>query len=330
MGNGVNEVRVGEICDAQIKQLLIEGGYVTKSDLKKCQTDMKLKDKQIAELQSRVRQLQISQETNVVFRQLLLRRIDDNEQYSRKPNLILDGFNINKTMTDGDIKRLVLNEIRRLDLKITPDKIDRAHRHGWSYRDKNGKQHTPIVCRFSTWTARDTFYNARRETTVYATADLTDRRKNVYELACEMLEQDSDEIQKSVKHVYVDRNCKLTAITTDGRHLKFSSIEEFARLPAYISFTTWPVARALRDLRLTKAEIEARAEAARARAEAAPAAATTEAVAATTEAAGATGAAAGAESAAEGGAAVSTYADITSAAPQTASAQRKSTRLKTN
>lgn len=227
---GVTEKRVNEICES----LMIE------------------RDAKIARLEAKVRTLEIQHETSLVFRQLLMRKIDDQEQYSRKTHLIMDGFDITRNMNDEDIKQLVIDEIRRLKLKITPDQVDRAHRHESQFTDKKGKRHTPIVCRFVTWTARDTFYNARKQSSVYVKADLTDRRHYIFMKAREQIED--SQLHESIQHIYVDRNCKLTAISDDGRHVKFSSLEEFERLPTFIDFTSETASRAVRELRFMRVE----------------------------------------------------------------------------
>ena len=44
----------------------------------------------------------------------LLRMTDDNEQYSRKQNIILDGLHIKKNDTDNPIRNMIIAEIKRL------------------------------------------------------------------------------------------------------------------------------------------------------------------------------------------------------------------------
>lgn len=241
-----SEARVEEICDVLIKQAFINSDFVTKRNLTARNEEL---ENEVAALKRKVYGLEVRQETNEYFRDVLLRRIDDNEQYSRKTHLILDGFKIPERMNDGAIKQLVLDEIQRLKLDISKLEVDRAHRHGAPYTDNRGVHHTPIVCRFTTWSARDTFYHARRDSNVFATADLTERRRGILSRARAVLADTSSRAHAEMTAVYVDRNCRLSAIAKNGKHFKFSSNGEFDRLADFMADSSPTLAAKFRTLR---------------------------------------------------------------------------------
>ena len=146
---------------------------------------------------------------------------------------------IHEKDSDEKIRKLFLNEVNRLDLDIDSYEVDRAHRTGRSYVDKKGKRHTPVIVRFTSWRARNCFYEARRESNLYVKADLTARRQSLLAQALDLHESDS-KISKFIQYIFIDRNCHLTLKTTDGRLLHFNPMEEFLRLPDYIKNTLPP------------------------------------------------------------------------------------------
>lgn len=263
-----SESRVEEICDVLIKQAFINSDFVTRKNLAARNEEL---ENEVAALKRKVYSLEVRQETNVYFRDVLFRRIDDNEQYSRKTHLILDGFKIPDRMSDSDIKQLVLDEIQRLKLDISKVEVDRAHRHGAPYTDSRGVQHTRIVCRFTTWSARDKFYNARRDSSVFATADLTERRLGIFSRARAVLADTTSHAHAEMKAVYVDRNCRLSAISKNGKHYKFSSNEEFDRLADFMEDSSPTVSANFRTLRYSHAKTMAAVTAADTAADSGPA-----------------------------------------------------------
>ena len=190
--------------------------------------------------------------TNIRLDQLV-RKADDNDQYSRKLNIILDGLHISKNDDDNKIRRIVLKEIKRLDLDIDEYEVDRAHRTGSPYIDRNGKWHVPIVVRFTSWFARNTFYEARKTSIAYVKADITARRQDLLNDARKLLAVEESRPDKFFAFVFVDRNCHLSVKTKYGRFFKFNSLEEFHSLTNYVDETsppdlsTWKILQAQKD-----------------------------------------------------------------------------------
>ena len=209
-----------------------------------CQQKINQLELEIAEkknLEQRIEMLEYANRASHMRHELLARLLDDQNQYSRKTNLIVDGLNVYKNDKDDRIRRLFLDEIKRLDLDIDPLEVDRAHRTGRSFVDKKGKRHTPVIVRFTSWRARNRFYEARYDSKLYVKADVTTRRQNLLDQALAIHEVDSH-VSKFLKFIFVDRNCHLTAKTSDDRYLRFNSMEEFRSLPNYVEDSLPPYA----------------------------------------------------------------------------------------
>jgi hypothetical protein len=59
---------------------------------------------------------------------LLWRKIDDVDQYSKRYNLIIDGLPLRRNETPDSIRDSVIAELKRLKLNIDALEVDRAHR----------------------------------------------------------------------------------------------------------------------------------------------------------------------------------------------------------
>ena len=96
---------------------------------------------------------------------MLTKRVDDLQQYVRRPNLRIFGVPVTANESSDDVKRLVEHIMEVNDLEIPNSSIDRAHRIGKvvsSKVDENVKIQ-PIIVRFTTFRDRTVFYRARKE-----------------------------------------------------------------------------------------------------------------------------------------------------------------------
>ena len=73
--------------------------------------------------------------------------IGDNEQYSRRTSLRLNGIAKDYNETNDDIIEKVEKEIKRLDLTIDEYDLDWDHRTGPKYTDKNDRR--PVLVKFT-------------------------------------------------------------------------------------------------------------------------------------------------------------------------------------
>ena len=162
------------------------------------------------------------------------RMIDDNEQYSRKQNLIIAKFPIKKNDNDDFIRNKVIEEFSKVDSDIIPRDIDRAHRTGRPFTDSNGKSYCPIIVRFSSWYARNLIYSKRNQLTFKVKADLTNRREDLLNYARNQLNAEGSIAAKYIDFVFPDRNCRIGCKSKDNRTFTFNSKEEFERTVTFV------------------------------------------------------------------------------------------------
>ena len=173
-------------------------------------------------------------ESSIIFsnncQKLLLKKVDDAEQYTRRLNLIVRGVPVLKSSSDNDIRQLVISELRRLQIPISDSEVDRAHRIRKPYKDDKGKMQVPIIVRFTSWFARNLVYEKRRQSQFYWSADITERRQKLLTKAKNELSIVGSSAHKLVKSVVVDRNCRLVAISKDDRIFAFNCEIELQRV----------------------------------------------------------------------------------------------------
>ena len=121
----------------------------------------------------------------------------------------------------------VKNEIIRLKLNINDIEIDRAHRSGPIFTDKNGKKQQTVLCKFYSWKARNTMFKARKNSNFYIKADLTKRRHQLFIYATNQMLDDQCIAGKLLNNIFVHSNCNIMAITSTGRHAKFNNKDEY-------------------------------------------------------------------------------------------------------
>ena len=133
-------------------------------------------ESKVSYLEEKISKLESAKIVSDIVTKHLQRAADDNQQYMKRQNIFLDGLLLSKNVNDEQIKNMVLEEIDRLKLDISKKEVDRAHRSGRSYFDKEGRRKQKVIVRFTSWYARNLFYSARKQSRYYVTADLTDRR----------------------------------------------------------------------------------------------------------------------------------------------------------
>ena len=203
----------------------------------KFKNEIKLRDEKIVHLERRLDLLELKHGASEILRSHNSRLIDDNTQYSKKVNIIIKGMPVSKKHGNENIRKMVLDEIDRLRLDIDDLEVDRAHRHGQTYSNKYGKYNQDVICRFTTWSARDVMYQARKRSKFIISADLTRRRQEILEVSREKVSTPDSRANKLIKFVYADRNCLLKVFTIDDRHMSFSSDIEFDNLLNHIEDT---------------------------------------------------------------------------------------------
>ena len=178
-------------------------------------------------LDLRVSDLEHQITVNDIHMDLLRRKLDDTEQYTRRPNLIIDGIRVSPDESPTTLRKKLLNEIDSLNIDIDDCDIDRVHRHEDPYFDNYGNKMQPVIVRFTSWYARNELYRVRNESRYRYRADITPRRQQILDFAWNFVE--SKNLYNVIDFVSVDRNCRLIIRSKSGIILSFSSELEFKR-----------------------------------------------------------------------------------------------------
>ena len=114
------------------------------------------KDKNIIDLETKVALL----ETKC---NLLERRLDDSEQYTRRQSLRINGIRTSANETAKDCLEKVKGEVAKLGLQVQDCEFDRAHRVGPTVdRAGNPIKDRQMIVRFTTFRARTAVYRGRK------------------------------------------------------------------------------------------------------------------------------------------------------------------------
>ena len=139
-------------------------------------------------------------------------RIDDLEQYSRKPCLRVEGIPKVDGETNDILAGNVVAELNKYGAKISVNDIFRLHRIGRPRKKLNGERLPPqTIIRFQSWGARSRAYatkytgtlNERKLRPAFVLLDLTKRRLNLLKKARVAL------TNHPVAHAYADAECRL-------------------------------------------------------------------------------------------------------------------------
>ena len=142
--------------------------------------------------------------------QLAERHSDDLQQYSNRLSLIIENMPLRRNQSLADLKQLIVTEIKKLNLGIRDFEIDRAHRM-FSLYTVNGWTYYPAIVRFTSWSARNALWSARKDFKWKLSPHLTPRREAILDEA-RALVQTLD----SIEFVFCDRNCIFQAKTKKG------------------------------------------------------------------------------------------------------------------
>ena len=193
--------------------------------LSKFETKIKEQDDKIHELESRV----VIQEQTI---NNLLVKCDDNEQYSRRSCLRIHGIESHNNEKNEDVIEKVRECYDSLNLPFNEEVIDRVHRIGKEYKDRNsGKQVKSIIVKFKSWKSRQQLYNARPRVqndgkkkprqNFSISVDLTRRRYNLLSEARGIVKDIN-----AINFAFTDINCSLGLRFNNGSFEYFNSKQE--------------------------------------------------------------------------------------------------------
>ena len=161
----------------------------------------------------------ISERDNV----LLERKCDDNEQYSRRTSLRINGIEVQED-EDGDF---CVQSVERIlggipGVVLPENSIERAHHVCKPRTGEDGKKNQQMIVKLKSWKVRNNIYKKRKgQQPVKVYLDLTVRRLNSKKLAIEKTNN-----CEHVAFVFTNINCRLTLRLTNGLVKYFSSEEE--------------------------------------------------------------------------------------------------------
>ena len=116
--------------------------------MKKIEDKFKEQNDRIEELESK---LAIKQ--NIIDH--LEIKCDDNEQYSQRSCLRIQGLDFSSDEDEG-----ILKKVEKCYSNINQTEIDRAHYIGKLYMDKTKNEVRSIIVKFRSWKSRTAFYKA--------------------------------------------------------------------------------------------------------------------------------------------------------------------------
>ena len=195
---------------------------------------MKKLDEKISEQNAKIEKLEsiITIHENTIDQ--LLIKCDDNEQYSRRSCLRIHRAEVKENEDEDGIMNVLEDCYSSVNLQFDANDIDRAHRTGLPYTDKNsGKKVKSIIVKFRSWKARQRFYKGRprnyadssKKPGFTVSVDLTKRRYLLLTKAKGLIKGNSN-----IKYVYSDINCSLALRFNDDSFKYFNGERELLNL----------------------------------------------------------------------------------------------------
>lgn len=190
--------------------------------------EIKSKDVRIVELERKMEKLEILESRIAILENnnvLLERKIDDNEQYSRRFSLRINGIPLpgNGVREPGfECLEKVKDVLKNLPETIPECMFDRAHRVGKKKIDEEGNVRQQMIVRMCSWKARTVIYQNRKVLKNHRCyLDLTHRRFKL-----KLLAEKKVEGNVKVEFVLADINCSLSMKIKNGGFKYFNTEEE--------------------------------------------------------------------------------------------------------
>jgi hypothetical protein len=138
-------------------------------------------------------------------------RLDEQEQYTRKDCLHIEGITYVRGESNSDLKEKVIATIKSLGADIEHSDITRLHRSAKPKEEKDGRITAQTIVKFNNWSARSSTYSTRfagsdderKKRNVYVKLDLTRRRLNLLALVRNTLTGHKH------AHAYANSECRI-------------------------------------------------------------------------------------------------------------------------
>lgn len=228
--NATEMAKLEEVMDKKLEQFGQNFNLNTLEELKNLVKEIKttLKDQKdkIVELELKsvrqdVRISQLEDKVGVLQASVsaLLKQTDNNEQYSRRACLRINGIPKSQNETAENCVEKVINVCKNsLGIDLENKDIDRAHRVG--------KERKTMIVKFYSFKKRSSIYKNRKnvdagdDLKVYL--DLTRPRLNLLDRSRDKIARNSN-----VSYVFADINCNTVAKLKDGSFKFFDTDEKF-------------------------------------------------------------------------------------------------------
>ena len=151
-------------------------------------------------------------------------RVNDNEQYSRRSCLRIMGIPLPKSEKESsqDCAKKVMDVFMELELNISEDDIDRAHRVGKRVRDEDGMEAQTMIVKLNAWKHKVAVYRSRKKLqNQRILVDLTLRRAKVLKLARTLVKSNAN-----FEFAFADINCRLGVKSKSNRFSFFNTKKE--------------------------------------------------------------------------------------------------------
>ena len=149
----------------------------------------------------------------------LKKQSDHQEQYSRRYCLRIKGIEKEGNETPDICVDKVVKVCSDLNINVSPNDIDRAHRVG---RDNKS-----IIVKFFSFKKRSNVYKKRKDAknSIKIHLDLTKQRLDLLDEAKSLISESSN-----VDFVFADINCNTVAKLKDDKFIFFDSLEKFREI----------------------------------------------------------------------------------------------------
>jgi hypothetical protein len=154
---------------------------------------------------------------------LLAKRANDQEQYSRRTCLRIEGIDDKDSQNEIKCIQKIKEVIKEAKLDIPAGAVDRAHRNGVYFQNKIKKN--AVIVKFNTFYARTILYKARKSfKDLKIRLDLTRENYSLLREAQRAIKEKT-KLDENV-FAFADTNCRLMIKLRDDKFVHFNSTDD--------------------------------------------------------------------------------------------------------
>ena len=194
-------------------------------------------DNKIEELESR-----LLIQKNVIDKLLL--QSDDNEQYSRRSCLRINGMEFEDNEKSTDVMAKLEECYNHVELAFDANDIERVHRIGNVFTDKDtGKKTKQIIVKFKSWGSRAKFYRARpqmyKDGVLKPGPKLFNVQVDLTKQRHQLLSDAKGKIKhyKEIKFAFANINCSLGIMLNDKSFYFFNDQQQLDNILKDLDYT---------------------------------------------------------------------------------------------